>query len=114
MNTSEPDAGRQQAGDQHELHRRPAQPGGLHQQEGPGQGGAEQGGDGGEAARPPPMTALAVRRRVPLGQPDGEDPEPAAEGDQRGLGAEDHAQAQGREGGEQDAGSVDGQPRRPS
>ena len=35
-------------------------------------------------------------------------PEPSAQGDQRGLGAEDHAQAQGREGGEHDAGQLDG------
>ena len=101
------DARRQQAGDQHELHHGPAQPGGLHQQEGPGQGGAEQGGDGGEAARRR-HHGLGAGRGVPLGQPDGDHPEPPAESDQRGLGAEDHAQAQGREGGEHDAGKVDG------
>ena len=106
MKTSEPTPGGQQAGDQHELHHGPAQPGGLHQQEGPGQRGAEQGADGGEAARRRDH-GLGPGRGVPLGQPDGDDAEPAAESDQRRLGAEDHAQAQGREGGEHDAGKLD-------
>ena len=45
-------------------------------------------------------------RSVPLDQPDRKGAEPGAQGDQRPLGPEHHAQAQGRKGREHDAGKV--------
>ena len=72
----------------------------------PVSGRAEQGADGGEAAGRG-HHRLGSGRSVPLGEPDREDAKAAAEGDQRRLGAEHHAQAQGGEGGEHDAGKLD-------
>ena len=68
------DAGGQQAGHQHELEHRAAQPRGLHQQERPDQRRAEQRADGGEA------TGRAhhgwMRPSVPLDQADAQAPRP--------------------------------------
>ena len=47
-------------------------------------------------------------RSISLEEPDGDDTQAAAEGDQRRLGSEHHAQAQGRERGQHDPGQLDG------
>ena len=53
------------------------------------------------------ITDWTRARGVPLDEPDREGAEPGAEGDQRPLGPEHHAQAQGGKGREHDAGKVD-------
>ena len=101
------DTGGQQARDQHHLHHRPAEAGGLHQEESSGQRRPEQCADGREAAGCGDGR-LGPGRRVALDELDREDTEPAAEGDQGGLGAENHAQAQRRQRGQHDARKLPG------
>ena len=104
------DAGGQQARHQHHLHHRPAEAGGLHQEERPGQGGPEQRADGGETAGRRDRR-LGPGRSVPLDELDRQDTEAAAEGDQGPLGAEHHAQAQRRERRQHDARKIPGRRR---
>jgi hypothetical protein len=106
MNTSEPTPGCQQAGYQHKLQHRPAQPGRLHQQERSGQRRAEERADGREAARRG-HHSLGSGRGVPLDQPDGDDAKAGPERDQRRFGPEHHTQAQGGECGQHDTGKLD-------
>ena len=100
------DARGQQARYQHELHHGAAQAGGFHQQERAGQGRAEQGADRGETPRRG-HHGLDSGRSVPLDQANREGAEPGAEGDQRPFRPEHHAQAQGGQGREHDAGKLD-------
>ena len=106
------DAGGQQPGEQHQRGRGPAEPDRLHEQERSEQRGAQQGGDGREAAR-----AADDRQRlgggVALDEPDDQRRDPAAQGDERRLRADDGAEAERRQRGEEDAGQLDGRRRRP-
>ncbi len=56
----------------------------------------------------PAMTAIAMGGRVARQELDGQRAEPAAQEDQRRLGAEDDAEGQGGQGGEEDAGPWEG------
>ena len=101
------DAGGQEAGHQHQAQHRAAEAGRLHQEERPDDGGAEQGADGGEA----PGRGDHCRRHgrgVLLGQVHGQCAQPAADGDQRSLGTEDHTKAEGGQRGQDDAGKLGG------
>ncbi len=98
--------GGEQAGDEHDAQHRPAEPGGLHQQERPDERRAEQRADRGEASRRPDH-GHRLRRRVLLDEMHGEHAEAAADRDQRRLRPEHDAEAQGRQRRDHDAGQVD-------
>jgi len=100
------DAGGQEPRQQHQREHRSAEAGGLEQQEGAEQRGAEQRADCGEAAGGRDH-GRGGRRGIARGQAYGQHAQPAAYQDQRGLGAEHDAEAKRCEGGEQDAGELD-------
>jgi hypothetical protein len=101
------DPRRQQAGEQHQPERGPAQPGGFHQQERADDRGAEQGADRGEATgRRDHRTDLLGH--LAMGETHRAHAESGAEGDQRRLRPEYRSQAEAREGREQHARQVDG------
>ncbi len=89
-------AGGEQAGQQDDPRHR-TQARGLHQQERPRDGRAEQRADGGEAARRGHHGG-GLGGQVALGQPDREDGQAAAERDQRCLRTQHDAEAQGGQG----------------
>ncbi len=101
-----PDSRGDEARDEHERHRRSGQPRGLHEQERAQQGRTQQGADGAEAAGRGD-DGHRLRGRVAGREPYGADAEPAAQGDERGLGPDDDAEAEAGEGGEEDAGELD-------
>ena len=101
------DAGGQQARHQHHAHHGPGQAGDLHEQEGTEDGRAQKGADGGEAARGPDHEH-GLRGGVLLHEPHDQHGEAAADGDERGLGADHGAEGQRGEGGEDDAGEERG------
>ena len=103
--TSGADAGREKSGKGDQAQRHAADAGGLHDQERAEDRGAEQGADRREAAGRG-HDGQRHRRRVLLEQAHGQRGEAAADRDQRRLRPEHRAQAQGREGGEDDAGEL--------
>ena len=99
------DAGGEQPRQRHQAQGRAADAGRLHDQEGAQQGRAEQGADRGEAAGRR-HDRQGHRRCVLVDQVHGQRSEAATDGDERRLGAEDGAEAQRGQGGQDDAGEL--------
>ena len=101
------DAGGEQPGSEYQRGRRPAEPDGLHHQERSEQRGSQQGRNGGEAARAA-HHRQGLRGGVVLDEPHDERGDPAAQGDEGRLRADDGPQAERRQGGDEDAPQLDG------
>ena len=99
-------AGREESRDEHDAEHRAGEPGRLHEQERPDERGAEQRADRREAACGADH-GDRLGRRVLLDQVHREDADAAADRDQRRLGPEHDAEAQGRERREHDPGKLD-------
>ena len=100
------DAGCKEAGEEDERQGRPAEAGRLDDDDAADHGRAEDRRDRREAARRPHQAERLVGR-VALDGPHRQDPEPRAEGYQRRLRPEDEAEAERRDGGEENARQLD-------